>query len=191
MKNSAELKPSSISLIGWFLAIVAVLTILTSVASLLKINYSSTESVVIKKSFGKSISVGRKINFSPILQTHLTSLNVFNVLFGCALLFGSINFLKLKSWSRLMLEMLAWIYLTEMFVLFVSVKVFGIQEIYFVPQLFEIEEGNSGMKTMVTVIFVISGIAYIVITGFVLKHLRGGTIRSWMKSPTEQILETE
>ena len=90
-----------------------------------------------------------------------------------------------------MLEILVWIYMAEMIVLFVLVKVFGIQEIYFVPQFIEDERANSGVKTMVTVIFVVSGIAYVVITGFVLKHLRGDTIRSWMKSPAEPIVEIE
>ena len=191
MNYSADLKPSSLSLIGWFLVMVAALTILSSAASLLKMNYSSTKSVEIRKPFGKSTLVGRKINFSFMLQSHVTPLNIFNILFGITLLIGSINFLKLKSWARLMIEILAWIFLTEMFVLFVSVKVFGIQEIYLVPQFFEDQGANSGVKTMVTVIFVVSGIAYVVITGFVLKHLRGDTIRSWMKSPTEPIVKIE
>ena len=155
------------------------------------INYSHTESVEFRKSFGKFTLVGRKINFSFMLQSHVTPLNIFNILSGVALLFGSINFLKLKSWARLMLEILVWIYMAEMIVLFVLVKVFGIQEIYFVPQFIEDERANSGVKTMVTVIFVVSGIAYVVITGFVLKHLRGDTIRSWMKSPAEPIVEIE
>lgn len=164
-----EKRPTCVSVIGWVWIILGSLMILSSILALLSWNM-----------------IGENATADPEFQQNMPSIMIYfsyiamaQLLVAIIGLVSGINFLKLKSWSRIVLEIL-----TLLFILFVVG--FGI---YWEFGWLTMTSGNGpkGFNVMGAVMGVVIIGIYGVPLGIMLKYLRGDRVKNAMTGPaTEQ-----
>jgi hypothetical protein len=164
-----EKRPTCVSVIGWTWIILGTLMVFSSILALLSWNMIG-ENAKADPEFQQNMHRIMKY-FSYIAVTQLLV-----VIIG---LVSGINFLKLKSWSRIILEILTWL-----FILFIVG--FGIYwEFGWLKMTSGI--GPKGFDIMGAVMGVVIIAIYGVPLGIMLKYLRGDIVKNAMIGPAEYL----
>lgn len=163
-----EKRPNCITVIGWAWIIIGCLMCLSAVMALFS-----------------SVMIGQMSHANPEAQRNMPAifryfplLAIFQICFASVGLISGISFLKLKSWSRNVLEILSW-------VLILFIAGFGI---FWVINWVSATSGHGsqGFGIMGTIMGVIIIGIYGVPLGIMVKYLRGDKVKNAIGGYAEQ-----
>jgi hypothetical protein len=156
-------RPTCVTVIGWAWIVIGSLMCISSIMGLLA---SSLQIPEMHGTEQKDQFLVSMFSWFPILAIVQIGVAILGIISG-------FNFLKLKSWSRLFLEILTWFLL----IFILGFGIFWVIAWVIVTKL----DSSSTFTIMGTLMGTIITIIYVIPLGFMLKYLRGKKTRSVMK----------
>jgi len=162
-----EKRPTCVTVIGWVWIIIGGLMCLSAIMVLFM---SVVVGQMLRTDPEPDQNVQAIFRFFPLLAVSQIGVGVLGLVSG-------INFLKLKSWSRKVLEVISWL-------LLMYVVGFGIFWVFSWVSMTS-GDGPTGFDMMGTVIGVVITAIYIVPLGIMLKYLRGDKVKNALIGPAQ------
>ncbi len=159
-----EKRPTCVTVIGWTWTIFGVLVCASAIMCLFACCFLITQV--------PEMHTGNQQN-TPVVFWLFILLCVVQIVVALLGIVSGVNFLKLRSWSRRVLEILTWI-------LLIFTVGFGI---FWIPTWVVVTSRDAPLSFSIfgAVMGIVSTIVYGLPLGFMLKYLRGDTVKNAMK----------
>jgi len=172
-------KPVAVKVIGTIFVVIAAIELISLMSGVFMLNYFT-------KHFDQINYQGR---FNPytlishILNTYGNKYFIFSSIFNFArysiMLFSAIQFLRLRSWARTVLEILSWLYIVQSFVWSAVVILVLNGRILSLPSEIEFITENP-LKALIIVSYIVFTGVFVTFAVIIIKSLKSHGVRSAM-----------